>query len=76
MTGGQALVAQLRAPASADALAAQLDQVQQTIAAQEAGAQPRLKAKLDGLRQTLDKFRSESPADKLEAELKAGGAAP
>jgi hypothetical protein len=76
MTGGQALVSQLRAPAPADALAAQLDQVQQTIAAQEADTQPRLKAKLDSLRQTLDKFRSESPADKLEFELKAGGAAP
>jgi hypothetical protein len=73
---GEVLLAQLRSGTAADALSAQLDKAQQAIGALEADAQPRLRSKLDTLRQLLDKHRAESPADKLEAELKAAGAAP
>jgi hypothetical protein len=75
MTGGQALLTQLRT-LPADALAAQLDQAQQSLGSASPEAQTRLRAKLDSLKQLLDKFRGESPADQLEADLKASPAAP
>ena len=75
MTGGQTLLTQLRT-LPADALAVQLDQAQQSLSTASAAAQERLRAKLDSLKQLLDKFRGESPADMLETELKAAPAAP
>jgi hypothetical protein len=72
-SGGQALLTQLRSPAAADALAARLDQAQQAIAAADESAQARLRGRLDALKALLDKHRAESPADKLEADLKAAG---
>jgi hypothetical protein len=69
--GGRTLLRQLRENKAADALATRLDQHQQAIGALDAAAQPRLTARLGGLRQVLDKFRGESPADQLDAELKA-----
>jgi hypothetical protein len=76
MSGGQALLAQLRSTTAADALASKLDQVQQSLSSASADTQPRLKPKLDSLREQLEKYRGDSPADQLEADLKAGPAAP
>jgi hypothetical protein len=75
MTGGQALLTQLRT-LPADALAARIDQAQQSLTAASADAQNRLRAKLDSLKQLLDKFSAESPADMLETELKNAAPTP
>jgi hypothetical protein len=75
MAGGQALLTQLRT-LPADALAGSIDQAQQSLGSASAAAQERLRAKLDSLKQLLDKFRSESPADMLETELKSAAPAP
>jgi hypothetical protein len=75
MTGGQTLLTQLRT-LPADALAGSIDEAQQSLASASEGAKTRLSAKLDSLKQLLDKFRSESPADQLEAALKSSAANP
>lgn len=75
-TGGQALLTQLRSITPADTLAAQLSQAEPPLASASPEAQARLRPKLDSLKQQLDKFRAESPADMLETELKNASPAP
>ena len=74
--GGQALLTQLRSITPADTLATQLGQTEQSLASASPEAQARLRPKLDSLKQLLDKFRAESPADMLETELKNSAASP
>lgn len=74
--GGAQLLQKLRDTAPADALSAKLDQEQQALQTAGLDAASPLGAKLADMRKLLDAFQAESPADKLEAELKAAPAKP